>query len=695
MGLKDFQQILALLQRWFPQAFWPRYETADGTQRASSSSSLDGSPHPLFQNRLRTTSKEYNATYVRWPPQLSSIGIAIDEFNGTVRGLPLGTKAQRKMWTEEAKRAKTDPSQTPSPSGEEEDFPEEDGDEEGGGGKTGSGTLGNSASTSSLDQDLEDIPPIATPEDLLLYLFDRYSKIFFYNNARELHVVWDYIGRTPAIKAILRQPVPAKPIVWPADHSTLFTSNQPFQNSIHDFFADKEARKLLYDYLTTSLLERFPTEGYLPLGSRIVLWGGYYKGQECRHPLYVENDALTGLSPEPIEMEDLDAPCAEADVMIAYIVWKNLGKHHQILFSKDSDFIPILLSVVNQAYKSDAIPDPKKYRVFLSHKILIKHRVPLDDFANLQKDLEQLRLKQEQEAKKQQQQQQNPDQDLWNEEDDPFLRELLESDPTPVEPPPMALKSPPPSSIKNPGKAPNNKRKKNDDGKMEIKAKIREVIDMNEMYERVWSLMYSLHEKCGKCDPIDAFVGLLFMSGCDYYKNPPLVTFKVLCNVYFGDSGSFHRRFGCLCPYDVQAPVFRLNLGVFKTLLARAYKSCSAIKNTQIADESYEYICSLLHKRKAEADRAKTMKAPIIPPSIKMGPTRKAPDRLPPLYPERYAANVHWLVNYYTRSHLPGWKPTNGLERDPDSDLSLHGYVHDPETRTYHFATKVLIRDVF
>lgn len=736
MGLKNFQAILELLQRWFPPAFWPQYREASEQASLSSSSSSSNSStsnlHPFFKRQQsETPGSGFQPSMVCWPEDIASIGVALDDFNGTVRGLPLGTPAQRTAWDQEARRhaeaVERARKQKLRDEGRDEDADEEDeiedaddndDEEDGGGGGEKSPSSGRPAS--SFDEEKEDLnDPIACPEDLLRYMFERYSNVFYYNNARELHVVCDFIGRTPAIKSILREARPSKPVVWPAaQRQTLFTSNKPFENSIHDFFADPQAKRLLYEYLTTSLLERFPAEGYLPEGSRLVIWGGYYQGKECARPLYVENEPLIGLV-GPKELEDPDAPCAEADVMIGYIVSKNLGKCHQLLISKDSDFIPILLSVINRGYKT--LSTPRKYRVFFSHKILVKSRISTEEYAKLTKKTAVSNTTAPQQHQQQQQQCNGPSNgnhtarkpekpslqpttsSLYDEEDEILRRLMDDSDDTPAPLPrsplrPTAVASlAPPLLLKAPGKAaPKGKRKNKNDDTILLKAKIREIIDLRELYENVWAFMFTLHEQCGKCDPIDAFVALLFTSGCDYYKNPPLITFKTLCHVYF--SNKFHTKHGCMCPYDTQSDVFRLDTRLFKKLLTECYKAfCNVTIQPQAAQaDEYDQVRDILLQRKAALEKTKAAKMPPMLASNTRGgkPKRKPADRIPSPNPLRHAANVHWLVNYYTRSFLPGWTPTNGLECDSKTGLSLHGYTRNPVTERYEFATQVLYKDV-
>lgn len=685
MGLKDFQQILALFQRWFPKAFWPQYKDesrASSSPVNSSNTTNEGGLHPFFAKKGQAggTGPTFDPSNVVWPPELSRLGIVIDEFNGTVRGLPLGTKDQRKTWAQQAKNGAPTPTVTTPDDAED---PDQDLFESPGGSPQGSARW----SGGNQESEEEEMDPIARPEDLLRYLFDRYSKIFFYNTAREVHVVWDCIGRTPAIKSILRAPVPSKPIAWPENKSTLFTSNKPFENSIHDIFDDKEARVLLFDYLTTSLLERFAAEGYFPKGSRLVLWGGYYKGKECPYPLYIENDPLEGLV-GPLALKDANAPQAEADVVIAYIVARNLGKCHQMLLSKDSDFIPIFLTLLNDQYKSDSTNDPKRYKLFISHKILVKSRISAEEHARF---LHEQSKRQKSQAAVVPKSTAPPEGDEG--EDDELARLLGADDEPELFGLDQALPHPPSTPSPKGGK----KRTKPDDDTVEIKAKIREVIDMSELFERLWAYMYALHGKCGKCDPIDAFVAMMFMSGCDYYKNPPFISFRTLCHVYF--SLQFHRQYGCLCPYDTESALFRLDLQLFKTLLAKAYKAYRNISSSQLSSDTYEEVSALLRRRKADADKAKAEKMPrsvaMTSQQVNGKAPRRAPDQLPPLNPERYAANLHWVVNYYTRSYRSGWVPTNGLERDPETGLSLHGYTYDLHSKKYEFSTQVIVKDVY
>lgn len=694
MGLSDFEQLLLFLHRWFPEAFYPKCREVQVPLAQSSGQDIT----TFFFKQKKTddakdspkTTTAFDPDQVVWPDGLNSLGCAIDEMNGTVRTLPLGTKEERVRWYEEAKQqAREDKRREESgfeddaASDQEEEAVEEEGDLKSSGGRP---------SQESVDEELE---ALLYPEDVLKYFFDRYSRIFYHNGAGEIHVVWDCIGWTPAIKGILRTPAASKRVVWPKKRETLFTGNHRFQNSIHDFFDDKEARKLLYEFLTTAILERFPKEGYFPQGSRVVVWGGWYKGTEMCKPLYVENDALKGIS-APTGLDDPTAPLAEADVLIGYIVRQYIGYGHIMVLSKDSDFIPVLLSVMNQHYKTS--PNPTKYRVFFSHKILVKSKISQEEHAKLQRDLAVNNTATEEE---------DIDAILKAFGDDPA--EAAPADAFTVKHFPTKTSSPSTpkgSPIPPPPTAGARKRKTADDGEVpmvEIKAKIREVIDINALYEKVWTMMHATHKTCTLCDPMDAFFALVFLSGCDYMKKLPSVTFKTLCYIYF--TPETHKQVGCLCPYD--GGVFRLRLSSFKTLAALAFKHFRNLKNEELKAPNsitYEDVRNAMAKRKAnnenKAALAAKKAAEKMPQQIRK--PRKAPEYVPPEHPERYAANLVWIVNYYTRSYQPGWTPSNGLEVDPKTGLSLYGYRKIKSTNPtnkkkdkYDFAEKVLTRDVF
>jgi hypothetical protein len=703
MGLSDFEQILMFLHRWFPEAFFPKCKEVDV---AAARTTKDISTLFFKQSKTEPSSGAATATafdpdQIVWPSGLGSLGYALDEMNGTVRTLPLGTKEERLQWHQEGKRQAREQASGLGDDDEEEEDPDRE-DADGCDKPASSAFSGRPPSEESADEEF--LSALLYPEDLVKYFLERYSRIFYYNNAGEIHVVWDCIGCTPAIKGILRTPQPSKRVVWPkgSPRESLFTGNHRFQNSIHDYFADKEARFLLYEFLTAEILERFPKEGYFPEGCRLVVWGGRYAGQDCPKPLYVEHDPLKGPTPVSV-IDDPTAPQAEADVLIGYIVRKFIAHGHIMVLSKDSDFIPILLSVVNSHYKHSKAP--KKYRVFFSHKVLVKSKISKEEHAKLQRDLAVNNTSSG-----------VPEDDdidaiLKSFGDEPATEPRTSSSPpalvvdhfsgTATSPPLTPKGSPvtPPSARKR--KASSDPDGQDSKEMVEIKARIREVIDVNTLYERVWTLMHATHRTCTLCDPLDAFLAMAFLSGCDYMKKLPFVSFKTLCYVYL--TPETHKQVGCLCPYD--AGVFRLRLSSFKNLAALAYKHFRNIKNEELKTPqciSYEDVRNAMVKRKdtnaIKAALTTKKAAERMPQQAKKA--RRAPEYLPPEKPERYAANLVWVVNYYTRSNQAGWPRSNGLEVDERSGLSLYGYraikSSNPKQKDkYAFADEVLTRDVF
>lgn len=609
MGVVDVAAFFALLWEWFPEAFWPRVKHDNGTATSESVRKRVGdTKRNVGFGGIEDVADRLTFSFV-WPEGLSLVWACIDDMNGILRNLPFGTARQRASW------------------------------------KTNGGLPLPPPPQSSSDPD--EVDALMRPSDVVSYFIDRYSKMFYYNGARECHVVWDYINMTPGIKSILRAREDVRPVVWSTeDKDDLFKSDSVFSNIVGEYFADARAKELIYEYVTEELLRRFPVEGFFPEGRRLVVWGGRYRGAECPRPIYIERTLEMGGIVQPVRVLDVsNSPIAEADITIGYVASGCLEKGNVAVFSRDSDFVHVLLPVIGHRYKF--ADDPKENRLYFVHPVQATMVVPKE----------------------------RPEGDGLDEDGFPDV---------------------PSSSLGGYTTPPVGKRKKasGDDGTTEkLKATYREAIDMNSLYECVWQWIYQLHA-CKKCDPVDSFLVLVYAGGCDYVKNAPLVTFKTLCKVYL--SKETHAKVGCICVSDGRSGRFRLDLASFERLMALSYRVFRNIPYSKLASDSYGDVRAFMVSTR-EANKASKNRQP--PPEKVVAP-RAPVDTLPPEDLAPLAARVSWTANYYRMAVIMATRrgiscrPDNGLAVDGDG-VSVHGYAYSREERKYVFATKVCGRDVF
>lgn len=572
MGLGAYKELLEALRTACPEAFWPKVE------RIASEAAANGteSPESLLQQ-----------IKLLWPNELRSIGWCIEDMCGTMRGIVLTT------------------------------------------------TLSAPASEEPLEIDPEDFEPIARPSILAEVIAKKFAREMAKRRSEVLHVVWDAIGRTPIIKGILAAKKVYRPVEFPEPPGALFLSDEPFRNDIHEIFADKQyesaAKKLLYDYITTALLDYYPARILEP-STRMVIWGGYYRGKPMHLPVEVAMDSDGGLL-EPRELTCwpgmAEMPYAEADLTIVALVKAAMGVCHCKVNSRDNDFIPALCSVyiekLREHISNEQVPDPRKTFVFQSRKIKASGKLPSASVGG-------------------------------------SLSILPVAAPKKTKGGMPAFLAKPEGGLSGGGISLPTATGE------DVSAPMREVMEIGSLAHTIWSIFYKAH-KCKRCDPMAAFAALTYGSGSDYFKNPPYLSFTKLFEAYVDPD--INRKVGCMFPLDdgPQPKRVRIDRKAFSTFLALAYCNSRNIPMSAVSDRSN------IQAVRAYLKDVKERNASKRPPAKQ--PTREI-DNLPPSQPENYAARLAWVATYYTKSHQAGFEHTSGLETVEVRDgivASLYGYA--------------------
>lgn len=673
MGLRLQHLILALLRTVFGSAFWPKIDT---------NASVDN-------------------VELLWPELLSRMAgkmiTAIDDMNGTIRGLLLGSPDSRARWNRESKdmeaRAKAG---IPAPVVTAEDEEEEGADQ------NIPSTSGGGGGGFEEEPDLDAPDSIERPSDLKRYLFERYWRQILVRGITTLHCVWDFLERTPRIKGIMAPKRFHRPVLWPAkiDRRYLFKSDLPFQNTIHEYVMDKEAKELLYEYVTEALFDEFPrSNGGLPEGISLVVWGGVYKGTRFEVPMtvYRTGRAMADVcSPTPLQsFEGLEVLCAEADLTIGAIVRYCIGRCTVVVLSRDTDFLPILIGAYAEALHAfvttDGAPDPRQYGVFISRKQMIKYTEEAETTPTTPAAEQQHQQQQQQPLQTEIDPEQLPfasSSSLEDEDEEDNLSWLKPPPPPPVKHIPSIFKKPPPAAAFKAPAAKGRAKKAAEPKGIQHKHYIREIIDIGDLCQSAWPIFYEAHSRCAKCNPLDALIVIMYLCGCDYFRKPPFIVFKDLLAAYI----KHNKKIGCLCPRDTSPDdLFRINYGAFTRLLSIAY--CTKHKVTLDTPFNYGAVSTLLRKRKiaADADTAEkeARKAERGEP-LKV--RKRAPaDRLPPEKPQGYGKRLHFTANYYRRRAKHA--PFNGLEKDVNGK-SFYGYTTD-KNNVCMFTDDVTISEVF
>lgn len=231
-------------------------------------------------------------------------------------------------------------------------------------------------------------------------------------------------------------------------------------------------------------------------------------------------------------------------------------------------------------------------------------------------------------------------------------------------------------------------KKASEDGSVEKKGYVREMIDIGALCLKAWPIFYARHGYCKRCNPLDAFVLILLLTGCDYVKKPNFIVFKDILAAYL----LHNKGVGCVCPRDPKGILFRIDYSAFLRLLSAAY----ATKNKLKLPDPYNYgaVLSKLRATKEAADQEKARKAANSGPRPLSN--RKPIDRLPPANPLGLCGRLCFTTNHYLRTqHMQLINGLfNGLEKDKSTGKSLYGYTMDQNDKCA-FTDDVVRRDVF
>ncbi len=628
MGLTGLRTILGCIRAWWPEAVWPQVAERQGGNRIA-----------------------YD-----WGT-CDSANVLVEDGNGVLRALRLSPVVHRNGA----------------------------GMDDGGGGEEEEEEKLARLEQAAADEIAEEKQDnaIETPAQLIDYFVLRYNMRFQrLPQLREIDFVFDYMGKTPKIKEILRPPrIPLADVIrWPPpnrDKDAIFRDNWPFGNTMTEYYENPTTRMLLYEYVTEQLLERIPQEcpAFSERSACFMIYGGVRKGQPCESPLYVEGNTNYAARTGVLEMFTECYLPAEADLMIQHVVRKHLYSANVLVLSKDSDMIPILLSVTSERYHrrneptlADEQHNPRRFNVYWDHRI----------GATMQ------------------------------DTEDPAYVEAL------------AVHANTPATQNGDGK---RKRKPPKPEPPAYKIRLTEIIEFNKLFELVWSFFFLAHGRCTRCDPIDTFATLCFAAGCDYLKKPGLVNFKDLCVAQWNlnkksevlsddfDKSFYPRELEtrakahvCLCPPHPDgtnnATGYALSYSAFDLLLSRAYLLRRVLPTPLPASKlTIENVrAALLQKRENGAAKRKKITIDGASDAPKRAP-RAAPDVLPPAHPHALAANLAWVTHYYTRASI--YSPegnniiNNGLDRDLSTGKSVHGYMQDAKTKCCAFDANVLCKTVY
>lgn len=609
---------------------------------------------------------------------------------------------------------------------------------------------------------------IDKPSMLIRYLFDLYEVVMSKRGISTLVVIFDHIGMTPEIKRILRTKQDYRDVVWPrspAHRDSIFTGDHPFRNNIHEYIYCGESKRLLWDYLGTSLVDDFHKTS-MPVCTELIVWSGIYRGSSMMLP-YKITKAIDGTitGPEPM-LPTVDIPffpCAEADVTILYLAKAFAGKRNIIVASRDNDFIPALLSVYSQAMMechSKAVPvnDPKNFGMYIMRKVKARAKI---DRTSIPEEV--LRAYFERIGKVQ------PSGNTARsssvavdtphpsppaaaaavaapiamprvaeapEKDDDMGRDVTPAEAEDdnaldwLETSIRANASKKRSHVEdNKASMPETKRAAPEPDKsqlsdavpdfIEISEKVHEVIDIGYLYKVLWRGFYDAHGQCKRCDPIDVFATIVFMSGSDYYPNLYGVSWTTLMQTYLDPQNA--AKIGCLCP-SIHTSVphqksakprnlrehsehlnelarhpkrcYQLDYAAFTRFVALAYSRNVNPKDLKGINNSDLNAVRAFLRQRYEVNQAKA-KPKATPPRLKKDGTPYAARKpfIPPDRIEAYAARIAFVMNYYTSTHQQHWPwwnhwgPTLGTETDPRTGESLYGYaVNKNDEKGYSLA---------
>ena len=626
-----------------------------------------------------------------WPAGMTSDALLLDDFSGRLRSLVL-TEVNESVASKPQKRAKNG-----APSIREI--------------YSASGSVAGESA-------------IARPSDLKRTIFEAFEMLLRKRGVSSLYVIFDHLNRTPKIKRILQANSDHRPVQWPSngDRDSLFVGDHPFRNSIHEYIVCPESKVLLWDYLATGLLDEFAKD-YLPECCELVVWSGVYRDAEMLTPFRVAKNidgVVTG--PEPL-LPTEDIPyfmCAEADLTILYLAKRFLGKRNIVIASKDNDFIPALLSIYSQALEENMSKSGEitSHGLYLSRKVKITTKIPRstipdDVYANyVQKKtgvakpaaatstpthppppaaatitipaaVADVVMK---DATKRM--------DGGDDDDDddaltflkPKVEEKKKEEGASVVDfrERLAQLKPPAQSASLATPAKSKKAAQPAVDEIEVSERVPEVIDMGHVFKVVWRAFREAHSWCNcGCDPADVFGSICFMSGSDYYRKLYGLGWTALCCVYLDPV--LNKKIGCLCPRDVvvtkpdRPKMYRLDYTAFTKLVALAY--CQKLDPKIDIDRTNVSAVRAFIRGRYETNKAKAKpKKPIVgDDGEEKKASRTREPYAPPDHIEAYAARLCWVMNYYTRSHQPGWVSPSGTETSASGE-SLYGYAVDKES---------------
>jgi hypothetical protein len=482
---------------------------------------------------------------------------------------------------------------------------------------------------------------MSRPSHIIEYLVRMYLSLFEKNpNAHELVIAIDYMGYTPKIKSILREYKSQRPIVWPknAPKSMLFESDLPLQNDVQEIFADNEARRLLFRYISKHLLCKLIHDQTFPRGGFVTIYGAMHSDTDDQCILRAGVSAESGEIFEPYLCEDNDCPKGEADLVLRHLMSRYCNQCDQLLVAPDSDFLPILLHVTNEKFRQGDCcgVSPNTYNIFWQRRVTYTQTIKKAEFIRslVPPDIKTI--------------------PVYKPEYPSMEKKWLEFQQ---------------SHTKRPSKE--------DCVKIRVQ-KIIEVLDMNRVYTKIWQKLHPMSDGCKLCDPIDVFNLLLYMGGGDYVQKLAFVTFKRLFDVYSTTPKLHARLGGCLCYRSAEAPG---RLIISKTsvmrLLSLAYRAINKISLSNVATDNYSDVRAEILRRQLPH----ATKRVIVPPED----------------PSGFIANVYWACKYYTRSCNNNSLTQNAqycfddpLTVSSDSErLSLFGYRYNIEQERYEFTSRV------
>lgn len=525
------------------------------------------------------------------------------------------------------------------------------------------------------------------PSDMAAFFVQRYQRLLAYTPAKYIDFVMDYIGGTPKIKEIRRVAPSQKPVVWPRERQNLFAGDRPFCNTIHEYFADPEAKRLLYQYLTERLLIDMPQNPLFTEGCVFTIYGGIHSNLGPNGCAVRVCWPVGQAAPSAPELVPFWTPRAEADLVMRWIMNEYRSQCNILLYSPDSDFIPIVLHVIDNKYRYDQ--EPRKYNIYwrsnttmdlrIDRETFIRARLPngtkLDPYAPIYHTL-------------------SKQWDKFRAEQLALAKEKKRSaNDLPHIPGEVSLASPTPATTKG-----GRKTKSVETVDIKLRRCV-QVINMNEMYESVWHHMHHLGRQCQRCNPIEVFATICSMTGGDYVSPLPYLTLDYLLYAYYL-AGHEPDGGGCLCTWHHDQERVHVDPSAATRIVCRAYRLLHKISYAEMAEDTtralHVYAIARAKSLKIEAQRKKLEKQ-INAGVLDRANLDKLVDKNPPVFMLRmpredisvFLANVRWDVNYY----LYGYSSESNPYPDPlqvhTDGVSIHGYTFNEINKKHELALRV------